>query len=219
VARAPRRVSLKGKGADIFFGDYAPPGVGDEAPAVEAGAPAAPEPEAEAAPVDVTSSRPPSPGEADDASMLASKKESVQASMEERKKASKPARLQASKRAGRENRGDNSAGRSEGSPVVAVAGQEVDGPATIVAGGVSEEIWATLDQPATITNSFRYLESELDGMADILYEIGKAQGVKLTKQEVARLGLNVVLDDHRRRGAASLLSQLAARRHRRSGRH
>src|SRR5215217_4483275 len=40
--RRPGRVSLKGKGADIFFGDYTPPGL------------AAPTPEAEPAPAPAT---------------------------------------------------------------------------------------------------------------------------------------------------------------------
>jgi hypothetical protein len=79
---------------------------------------------------------------------------------------------------------------------------------------VTDDVWADVDMPATITNSFRYTDRELSVLADVLYEISKQQGAKLTKQDVARLGLNVVLDDYRRRGPESMLGQLAARRRR-----
>lgn len=79
---------------------------------------------------------------------------------------------------------------------------------------VPDDVWDSLEEPATITNSFRYTDAELSALTDVLYQIGKQQGAKLSKQEVARLGLNVVLDDYRRRGSGSLLGQLAARRRR-----
>ena len=79
---------------------------------------------------------------------------------------------------------------------------------------VPDGVWDSLEEPATITNSFRYTDAELSALTDVLYQIGKQQGARLSKQEVARLGLNVVLDDYRRRGPASLLGQLAARRRR-----
>ena len=79
---------------------------------------------------------------------------------------------------------------------------------------VPSDVWDSLEEPATITNSFRYTDAELSALTDVLYQIGKQQGAKLSKQEVARLGLNVVLDDYQRRGPASLLGQLAARRRR-----
>jgi hypothetical protein len=79
---------------------------------------------------------------------------------------------------------------------------------------VPDDVWDNLEEPATITNSFRYTDAELSALTDVLYQIGKQQGAKLSKQEVARLGLNVVLDDYRRRGSGSLLGQLAARRRR-----
>jgi hypothetical protein len=80
---------------------------------------------------------------------------------------------------------------------------------------LTAEVWASVDTPATITNSFRYTAAELSALVDVLYEITKQYGAKLTKQDVARLGLNVVLDDYRQRGLHSLLGQLAVRRQRR----
>jgi hypothetical protein len=79
---------------------------------------------------------------------------------------------------------------------------------------VPDAVWDSLEESATITNSFRYTDAELSALTDVLYQIGKQQGAKLSKQEVARLGLNVVLDDYRRRGPESLLGQLAVRRRR-----
>jgi len=79
---------------------------------------------------------------------------------------------------------------------------------------VPDDVWDSLEEPATITNSFRYTDAELSALTDVLYQVGKQQGAKLSKQEVARLGLNVVLDDYRRRGSGSLLGQLATRRRR-----
>jgi hypothetical protein len=87
----------------------------------------------------------------------------------------------------------------------------------ISSAGIDPDVWTRVDTPATITNSFRYTEAELSTLTDVLYEIGKQHGAKLTKQDVARLGLNVVLDEYRRRGAGSLLGELAARRRQRRG--
>ena len=64
-------------------------------------------------------------------------------------------------------------------------------------GEVADDVWDSLEAPATITNSFRYTDAELSALTDVLYQIGKQQGAKLSKQDVARLGLNVVLDDYR----------------------
>jgi hypothetical protein len=77
---------------------------------------------------------------------------------------------------------------------------------------ITPEVWTSLETPATITNSFRYTDEELSALADVLYAISKQQKTRLTKQDVARLGLNVILDDYRRRGPTSLLGQLASRR-------
>lgn len=84
---------------------------------------------------------------------------------------------------------------------------------------ISDEVWASVEMPAAVTNSFRYTDDELSALADVLYQISKQQGARISKQDVARLGLNIVLDDYRRRGAASFLGQLAGRRRqsRRSG--
>jgi hypothetical protein len=216
---------LKGKGADIFFGDYAPPGPDD--------IPIPPTTDDDAdRPTDSTvagaatsdASTPP-------ASMLASKDESKQAriiaSQQTSRHGSKQEGLHADVASADATIDDvPAAGTSTGRPsgpavrpgpaarrradahtTPGRARAEPDLPAEI-----APEVWTSLETPATITNSFRYTDEELSALADALYAISKQQKTRLTKQDVARLGLNVVLDDYRRRGPASLLGQLAGRR-------
>ena len=206
--RRPSRVSLKGKGADIFFGDYTPPGLAE------------PEPEAAPAlaPPASESSRPPRrEREADSTPATADKQELLQADVQAPMQATEQDSLQAapqermvaSKSASRQERlRDGGRGVVTSGPPTAHEAE----PATPQV--VPDDVWDNLEEPATITNSFRYTDAELSALTDVLYQIGKQQGAKLSKQEVARLGLNVVLDDYRRRGSGSLLGQLAARRRR-----
>ena len=72
-------------------------------------------------------------------------------------------------------------------------------------------------EPATITNAFRYTERELTALADTLYEVTKRHRVKVSKQDVARLGLNAVLAEYELRGEESLLAELIRRKKRQRG--
>ena len=169
-----RRVSMKGKGADLFFGEDAPKPL---QPTLEPATPPASTP----------------PETATQASESASMHAVLQARKQESKKASlpvsKPARTQAH----------------------AAATQ----PATPApADDALQAIWNDVASQASITNSFRYTTHDLTRLGDILYEVSKRHGVKLTKQDVARLGLNLVLWDFETQGDASLLSQFALRRKR-----
>lgn len=74
------------------------------------------------------------------------------------------------------------------------------------------EAWASLDETATIANTFRYTEDELTVLNDAIYQVGKEHKVRVTKQDAVRLGLYLVLEDYRRRGLDSLLGQLAENR-------
>lgn len=188
MATSPRRrVSLKGKGADIFFGDYAPSG--NEKPEEVATGTVLSDTEREATPA------PP-----EQESLHASKNASKQAS----KKASKLASTKSERRVAPSDGAIREDAAVYGS--VPDAG-EADSDLT-----VTPSVWASIETPATITSSFRYTDDELSELADVVYEISKHQKARLTKQDVARLGLNLVLDDYRRRGASSLLGQLAGRR-------
>jgi len=82
--------------------------------------------------------------------------------------------------------------------------------------GLDGDVWTRVDAAATITSSFRYTEAELTALTDVLYEVGKRYGARVTKQDVARLALNAVLEDYYQRGSQSLLAHLATRRRRRT---
>ncbi len=137
-----------------------------------------------------------------------SKQAFLQASKQARKHASVQEREQASKRA------DGATHQGEPRPSLQESvGREILGGTPLVpADVISDEVWASLDVQATITNAFRYTDDELSALADALYQISKEQRARVTKQDAARLGLNLVLEDYRRRGPESLLGQLASRR-------
>jgi hypothetical protein len=207
----PGRVSLKGKGADIFFGDYTPPGLAE--PTTE------PVPEAAQSPAPATATeggRGPGRDREEDRTVItppistqARLQADVQAAEQDILQAAQQESIVASKSASRQERLRNGGrGVVTGGPPTA----HETGPAVLQE--VPDDVWDSLEEPATITNSFRYTDAELSTLTDVLYQIGKQQGAKISKQEVARLGLNVVLDDYHRRGPASLLGQLAARRRR-----
>ena len=87
-------------------------------------------------------------------------------------------------------------------------------PALFLVTDVLGSIWQYVSERATITNAFRYTDQELSWITDALYEISKRHGVKLTKQDIARLGLNIVLWDYQARGDSSLLSEFAKKKKR-----
>jgi hypothetical protein len=184
-----RRVSLKGKGADLFFGDY-PPGGDEPAPSSEASTSAIPAdtvipptvvmPEVASATETTETDTPPL--EPPSTTSTPSSEDGHPA------KRSRP--------------------RAEPSePPIAVA-------AELLGAELIDTMWERLASQASISNSFRYTEHELDELKDVLYHVSKDERVRLTKQDIARLGLNAVLWDYRRRGDASLLSEFARRKRR-----
>jgi hypothetical protein len=246
-----KRVSLKGRGADIFFGDYGPtaePAVPTPAPeavpvtAEDMGAtdepeatPPGPEQTPEGSESGRRSERRRSPAVSKHQSLQASKQASKLASLQSQQKENVPDQtpldVQASKLASMHTstsvgqRGQESAShaddrtgasdRSEGDDPAAGGGDAEDFLAEI--GEVGGEFWTRVDAPATITSSFRYTEPELTALTDVLYEIGKQYGVRVTKQDVVRLALNAVLNEYYQQGPSSLLGRLAARRQRHTG--
>ena len=162
-----KRVSMKGKGADIFFG-------GDAALS-----------QAEVSPADIPpTGAVPQPQLVNIPDEQHSMQESKHASMQESKQLTVP----------------------------------VDQTALpLLPPEILESIWQDISHRATITNAFRYTDLELSQLTDAIYEISKRHEVKLTKQDIARLGLNAVLWDYRARGDASILGALALRRKTRQG--
>src|SRR3712207_4483697 len=183
-----KRVSIKGRGADLFFGDYEPetvvssPTVSSPADAVDPG-PAEPIPETPDRD-DPSAAAPPPPSASTQTS-------DTHARMHARKQESKKARMHA---------------LNDG------VGAEPTMPT-----GLPAEVWDLVAEQATITNAFRYTDQDLTTLADVLYDITKRHRVKISKQDVARLGLNAVLQDYQRRGDASLLGELARRKKRPRG--
>lgn len=185
-----RRVSLKGKGADLFFGDH-PPGVDNAIPDGDdhqADLPVATDPE-----LDVSRS--------DDAAV----------SEEDTGVTATAARTDSTP--------DGCAGSIEETDVVGTGLDKasISAPSSVlppVEDGLFDMMWERLASQASISNSFRYTAPELEEMADALYQVSKAARARLTKQDIARLGLNVVLWDYRRRGDASWLSEFARRKRR-----
>jgi hypothetical protein len=183
-----KRVSIKGRGADLFFGEYEPENVVPmpiASPPEEAIDPVPEEPGTDASGQAEPSTAAPSIPSATD------QKSDTQARMHARKQESKKARMHASN---------------------GVAAEDAELPPNLPI-----EVWDLVAEQATITNAFRYTDHDLTTLADVLYDITKRHRVKISKQDVARLGLNVVLLDYQQRGDASLLGELARRKKRPRG--
>jgi hypothetical protein len=149
------RFSIKGKGAELFFGDNEPrepkPRLEPEAPEVPAIQPA-PEP----------------------ASPLATQPPSQQATM--------PPSAQDTRDA---------------------VSQRTDADAFL-----RHRLRELLAQDHPFHYSYRFTREEIDALRDIVYELEVKRGMRLTRNDVVRLGLNWVIDDYRARGKESLLMQV-----------
>jgi hypothetical protein len=167
-----KRVSVKGMGADIFFGDSLP-----QQPA-----------------------EPPSPTPDEQAASSEAAPESLggQGAKEESMQESKHARKRASKKEDKKEETQEASSNQM--------------PASPLASEVIASVWPNLSERATITNAFRYTATELSSLTDAIYEITKRQGAKLSKQDIARLGLNAVLWDFQARGENSLLGEFVKKR-------
>ncbi|MDP9372512.1 MAG: hypothetical protein M3Q65_08695, partial [Chloroflexota bacterium] len=205
-----KRVSMKGRGADIFFGDYEPPAPpaapapeeaagrsGDAAteartpppePAggdtndepVDAGALALPAPQSAEAGPSAPDTAPAGEPEPQDNGAMV-----VQPSMHATKQAS-----------------------GSGSPEPESLWSAPLDPAVL------DATWQNVARQATLANTFRYTDQELTWLNDALYELTKRHRVKLTKQDIVRLGLNAVLRDYQVHGDASLLGEFVRRKRR-----
>lgn len=183
-----RRVSLKGKGADLFFEDR-PPGI-DATPADDELEPPGLD-QGRREPVEVAGDATPSPVE-----------EPVDSAGADLGQA---AALVST---------DLARDERTVTPMHGYHAPEGDepGPNEQTDAEFFDSMWARLASKASISHSFRYTAPELEEMADVLYEVSKEARARVTKQDIARLGLNVVLWDHRRRGAASWMSEFARRK-------
>ena len=152
-----KRVSIKGRGADLFFGEYEPENVVPMPMASPPNVATDPAPEAPAmdasGQVEPSTAAPSNPSATDQQS-------GTQARMHARKQESKKVRMHAPNGVGVED--------TELPPDLPV------------------EVWDLVAEQATITNAFRYTDHYLTTLADVLYDITKRHRVKISKQDVAR---------------------------------
>ncbi len=209
MAARTKRVSMKGRGADIFFGEYeapapaaarGPEGAAEQPqdaaavlptpPAEPTGGDPAAAPGDPATPTDAAPDRPAVEPTAPDSAAGAS---DPQGDGAEAQQPSKRATKQA--RAG----GIPKPERLRSAPL---------DPAVL------DATWPNVARQATLANTFRYTDEELTWLNDALYDLTTRHRVKLTKQDIVRLGLNAVLWDYQVHGDASLLGELARRKRR-----
>ena len=180
-----KRVSLKGKGADLFFGDYPaprPPTPSDQADSL---APANPGSEPVA-------SRPSSPADtADDGARSATPAPEPVA----------PARARTPRGTAK-----RSAGGSEQASEHAVA------LASTLASTEPEAIDSirrVVKTPGREVSFVRLTPKEKEQLADVVYTY-KRQGVKTTETEINRIAINSLLADYRANGERSILARVLA---------
>jgi hypothetical protein len=58
----------------------------------------------------------------------------------------------------------------------------------------------------------RYGQREVDWMEEVIFEVKRSHGVKLTKQDMVRLGIHLTLQNYQRAGTDSALGALIRRR-------
>ncbi|ACZ43728.1 hypothetical protein Tter_2845 [Thermobaculum terrenum ATCC BAA-798] len=77
---------------------------------------------------------------------------------------------------------------------------------------VLHALWKDLSEAATITNAFRFTDTDMRLLTDATYALGKEFGIKVSKQEVVRLALRALLLEYEREGPDSLLARYALRK-------
>ena len=65
-----------------------------------------------------------------------------------------------------------------------------------------------LAQDHPLHYSYRFTRDEIDALRDVVYELEAKRGLQITRNDVVRLGLDLVIDDYRARGKESLLMQV-----------
>jgi hypothetical protein len=102
-------------------------------------------------------------------------------------------------------------GGTDGQPAILQAIPADTGrEASVAAGGEFAEVVRTVyktdaDKPLT----FRFARDENEWLETVCFEITRQTGVKMHKQDLVRLGLNVILADYQRRGDQSYAVQLS----------
>ncbi len=189
-----KRVSLKGKGAAIFFGeDLIPP----EAPGPEltVNLPAsAPSPMGTTPPDaagNVAAAKPPDTAPREPTPVVEAK------ALEE----SKQVLFQASKQDYLQTSNEESRQASKGI-------QESETLQGETAFALAAQVRAALQAQGLKANTFRYTQRELDALRDMVYELETKYGHKLDKNDLVRIGLNWLILDFQARKQASFLVRI-----------
>lgn len=166
-----KRISIKGKGVDAWFGEDS----GRSAP-------------------------PPSVKEDE---VLASQPAHQLASEPAIQPASKQSSLPASKLATPATRAQSSEAPQQDEPAAPILGSR-------------RRLRELVLREHPVAGTFRFTQDELDAIRDIRYELEVKRGVKVTGNDIIRLGLNSLIDDYRERGDSSLLLDVFKEEGRRS---
>ena len=163
------RFSIKGRGADIFFGNP-PQESPDEATEDESGSDIVPQP-------DSSGKQPPEGVSERERGVLPDSKTARQtAILSDKQQASFPA---------------------------SVPGWSISLDQTAL-----RELRSLLKREHRIHNTFRYSQEELEAVRDIVYEMEVRWGKKLTRNDVMRAALDVIIEDFRARQQDSFLARL-----------
>ena len=184
-----KRVSVKGKGADLFFGDLAPP-IKQEA-AVDLGSPSAPD-----APIGFMLSSP----VAESPLLPAKNKRSVGS------KASQPSARRDTPPGPSVPGSFNS--KLESSEAYELASELAD-TALPGAADAIESIRKVVKVPGREVSFVRLSPEEKAKVVDIVYTY-RRQGQKTTENEISRIALNFLLHDYDEHGECSVLARVLA---------
>ncbi len=164
-----RRFSIRGQGADIFFGDQ-PQALSSQAPAPKSGSDIGPQP----------ASRQEQPSgqvsEREQEVFPDSKTARQTAILEDKQQASFPAGAQ--------------------------------GWSTSLDQTALRELRSLLKREHRIHNTFRYSQEELEAVRDIVYEMEVRWRRKLTRNDVMRAALDLIIEDFKARQQDSFLARL-----------
>ena len=62
-----------------------------------------------------------------------------------------------------------------------------------------------LDEEHNLHYSYRFAREEIEALRDAVYELEAKRGLRVTRNDVVRLGLEWIIDDYKTHGKASLL--------------
>lgn len=77
-------------------------------------------------------------------------------------------------------------------------------PAGIEA-SIRDRLRQQLEQDHPLHLSYRFAREEIDALRDIVYELEVKRDLRITRNDIIRVGLNWVIDDYRAHGKDSLL--------------